>query len=127
MILQDPQPGDILGVQMPFYRHKGILLPGGRVLHASKEKGRVVVDSLEDFSEGRRVHVLGYPSRLAPDQVIARALELHGRPYRLFGGNCDHLVRHAHGLSKTSPQLNAWLAVGVVGMTAAAIIRRRSA
>ena len=127
MIPHGAKPGDILGVQMPLYMHKGILFPDQRVLHASKEKGKVVLDTIENFSEGKRIHALGYPGRLAPDQVISRGLELYGQRYRLIRNNCEHLVAHAHGLPKSSPQLNAWLMVGVVGVTAAAIIRRRLA
>ncbi|MDH3790641.1 MAG: hypothetical protein OES41_02760, partial [Rhodospirillales bacterium] len=66
MIPHGAKPGDILGVQMPFYMHKGILFPDRRVLHASKEKGRVVLDTVRDFSEGRRIRALGYPGRLTP-------------------------------------------------------------
>jgi hypothetical protein len=112
---------------MPLYMHKGILFPDRRVLHASKEKGRVVLDTLENFSEGKPVRALGYPGRLAPDQVLSRGLALLGQRYRLLRNNCEHLVAHAHGLPEKSPQLNAWLAVGVVGVTAAALIGRRSA
>jgi len=118
------KPGTVLKIWLNGYWHKGILLPDSRVLHASKRAGRVVIDTWAEFTGGRKVYIDGYPGKLTPEEVIARARRFVGQPYRLFGDNCEHLVTQAHGLPKQSPQLRQWAAVAVITILAAVVLNK---
>ena len=48
-----------------------------------------------------------YPSDLSGEQVLARARSVSDLPYDLGLWNCQHFVRHAHGLRVESPQASA--------------------
>lgn len=87
----------------------------GFVIHNSRRRGGVVEEPLSSFSEGRPVRAV-YPGRLPPKNVVARARTQIGRPYRLFGNNCEHFVRFAHALHHASPQLRR-AAAGVGAIT----------
>lgn len=118
------QAGTVLKVWLNYYWHKGILLPDGRVLHASKRTGRVTVDSQAEFSDGHIIHAEGYPGNLLPEEIAHRAYRLIGQPYNLFSDNCEHLVTKVHGLPKQSLQLQQWGAVAVVAILAFVVLNK---
>lgn len=93
--------------------HKGILGdvrgPDGfpSVIHNAKVFGNQVVEtSMTSFA----LHGLGpiscegYPGKLSPDEVLARARTMIGAPWK-FRHNCEHFVGAVHGEEPTSPQL----------------------
>ena len=42
---------------------------------------------------------------LPPEVVLHRARSIQGRAYSLTDFNCEHFVRHKHGVEIKSPQL----------------------
>ena len=67
---------------------------------------------------------MGYPSNLAPIEVIRRARLLTGHPYSLLGFNCEHFVRIAHGLRPESPQVRGWALLALITAGLALLTRR---
>lgn len=116
--------GTILKIWLNGYWHKGILLADGRVLHASKRAGRVLINSLAEFADSRRIYEEGYPGNLPSEAVVHRARRLIGQPYRLFSDNCEHLVTQAHGLPKQSQQVRKWVAVAAISLLAVVVLNR---
>lgn len=102
------------------------------VVAACRRRGAVVEQTLPEFARGRQVRDRGYPGTLSPGEVVRRARTLVGRPYRLFGRNCEHVVMLAHGLTPRSRQLRLWsgivgLALGGITVACAAAVRSRRA
>lgn len=60
------------------------------------------------FAKGHRVVVEGYLGRLPPILVLRRARLMKGRQYSWVSFNCEHFVRHCHGVKVESPQLQMW-------------------
>ena len=118
------KPGEVVSVPEKFYRHLGIDLGDGTVIHASKKKRKVVCEPMGEFAEGKQIRYEGYPGKLPPEQVIDRASELIGQPFRLFSENCEHLVTHAHGLKRRSPQVESWLIVAGVVILALVVAKK---
>lgn len=121
-----PAPGTVLS--MPFFAgmHLGILTENGTVLHNSRRVGRVAEESLVQFANGERVTLAGYPGRLPPRVVIARARSRIGQPWNLAVFNCEHYVRWAHGLHPTSHQVEKYLtgaaALGILASLAGKVL-----
>lgn len=108
----------VVKIDMGLFFHYGIFDGNGKVIHNSKRHGRVVIESLKSFSEGKEVLAdLGIFSGDA-DAAIERAKRYIGTPYNLLQENCEHFVRMAHGLLKESPQLQKYMitatGIGVV-------------
>ena len=119
------QPGSVVSMPKGPVRHVGIVDWRGAIIHASKKSGKVVRDPVEAFADGRPIRREGYPGDLPPETVVARAEQWIGTPYRLFTDNCEHLVTHAHGLKRKSPQVQK--ALVTAGMLLAAFIAARRA
>jgi hypothetical protein len=86
------------------------------VIHASKTLGRVAEESLENFAEGRSVLVEFLPGMWQGQVIVDRARTYLGRRYELGNFNCEHLVTLALGSKPDSPQLVAWILIGLVGL-----------
>lgn len=118
------QPGAVVSVPELFYRHYGIDIGDGTVIHASKKKGKVVREAMSAFAEGKPVRYHGLPGTLSSEQVIERVAQLIGEPYRLMSDNCEHLVTHAHGLKRQSPQIKKVVITAVVLFAALMVARK---
>jgi len=122
------QTGGVLSIPCGLYRHRGIAFPDGQVLHASKENGCVVLEPVEVFAGGKPVRRETRKSRFSEAEIVARGEDCLGKPYDLFGANCDHLVAHVLGRRDGSPQLRNWAAVaGLVVLGGLAILGKRRA
>lgn len=113
------QPGDRVSVDRSLYRHVGIVsgrLADGRiaVISASKRRGVVVEEAIDEFAGGRTVRNDGLRSELRREVVVERARAAIGQPWRLFA-NCEHLASSAEGKVPSSPQLAGWTVGLVVG------------
>lgn len=76
--------------------------------------------SWAEFSAGRQLRIVGYPSALPSWQVLARAQKAIGREYSWLSWNCEHFVNHAHGLKAESAQVIGWATLaGTLGLIAA--------
>lgn len=103
-------PGTIVYVDVGFIRHFGIIsgfnkLGDTTIISNSKKLGCVTEETLEKFSGGGRIVAHGYPSNFSSSNLIVRARQQIGMPYKLFSKNCEHFVRWVHHLKPESPQL----------------------
>ncbi|WP_299018606.1 lecithin retinol acyltransferase family protein [uncultured Photobacterium sp.] len=89
--------GTVLKIRCSTYWHYGISDGEGGVIHNSKKRLRVQIDSLKDFTEGRDIVVSNITSD-KPERAFHYATQHIGRPYNLFNQNCEQFVREAHGL-----------------------------
>jgi hypothetical protein len=104
--------------------HKGILSdrtgPDGlpMVIHNAKLAGNVVEDTMTFFYTKAigPVRSEGYPSKLAPHVVLARARTQIGKPWRVLD-NCEHFAHYAHNLPQKSPELRRKAKQGGVALT----------
>jgi hypothetical protein len=106
------QAGTVLKVSHGLYYHFGLLgsqvINGERaVISLSWQTGGLLLEPFSSFASGREVICEGYPSALPPQLVLQRAMEKQGVKYSLQLFNCEHLIRHAHGLPPRSPQIEA--------------------
>lgn len=110
--------GTVVSVPKGFVEHVGIIASnpyrGHTVISNSGKYGRVVEQTLSDFSQGKEIAVKGYIGELPSWQVIRNARSFLNEKYNLFSNNCEHLVTRAHGKVKESPQLKFWMLVGFI-------------
>uniref|UniRef100_A0A4W2FMS7 Phospholipase A and acyltransferase 3 n=1 Tax=Bos indicus x Bos taurus TaxID=30522 RepID=A0A4W2FMS7_BOBOX len=111
----EPQPGDLIEIFRPFYRHWAVYIGNGYVVHlappseipgagaaslmsALTDKALVKKERLCDVVGRDRYHVNnkhdGRYSPLPPSKIIQRAEELVGQEvlYKLTSENCEHFV-----------------------------------
>lgn len=112
------QPGSVVAIQLPFYRHFGIVTDrfwqGERtVISNSWKAGGVVEQPIAEFCDGLSIMDVTYPGLLTAQIVVRRATSRLGEKYSLLTWNCEHLFRFAHGLTPSSPQIGAMLLAGL--------------
>lgn len=104
--------------------HHGIVDNRGRggtkVVHNAKGIGGIV-SSLDEFSSGQPVSLVLEGERGDRLAVANRAREDIGRPYDVFGSNCEHLAFRASVEVEVSPQLRS-VGTGVAMLGGAALI-----
>jgi len=105
--------GTVIRVRLDWYDHVALL--GDRligtersVLAFSANAGGFIEQPYSEFAQDRKVTVEGYLGNLAPEIVMQRARAKHGQPYSWASFNCEHFVRHAHGVTVESPQVKDW-------------------
>lgn len=108
------QPGHVWSVWKGIVRHVGIETLAGTIISASPKFGGVAEISKHEFADNQSPKHKGFPGSLSAWQVDARARGLVGQAYSVWKNNCEHFVNEAHGLNRTSPQLQAWAATGVI-------------
>ena len=106
--------------------HLGIYTDRGTVIDATPENG-TSERSLDDFAEGKKVLDGGYPGNLPNWLVVENAKRMIGEAYSVGRNNCEHLVSHAHGLKKSSPQLQAFMAIGIFALLVFAVAQSKKA
>jgi hypothetical protein len=90
--------GDHLIVDRGLYRHHGVDLGDGTVIHFAgpgmdKTLASIRVDTLHNFAQGTTVWVRVYGQRLDPEETVRRAQSLVGATgYHLISTNCEHLA-----------------------------------
>ena len=115
-------PGNVISVETHlFWRHRGIVSDrwhNGRptVISASARAGCVCEEPWEVFTAGKQAVDEGYPSVLPTWEVLQRARQLIGTPYRILEFNCDHFATLAHGAEPQSTQLGATIAVALMAV-----------
>lgn len=110
-----------LEIQKTFYKHVGVYIGGGKVLHNHSVRGEEIVP-LHTFAQGSRITAR---SGVVQDSYAfiqrVQSIALNPEPYSWFSNNCDHTVHKAVYGKSWSPQLEFWggvLALGVVGFAA---------
>ena len=117
---------EVLSVSNGLYDHKGIPFPHGMVLHASKQKGRVVLEPLHIFAQGKKIRIKKTKTRLSEKEIFHRGYALMGKPYDPVFFNCEHLLSDVLGTGRGSPQLRAFLAFGFVAVVGILALRSRT-
>uniref|UniRef100_A0A4W2HP68 Phospholipase A and acyltransferase 3 n=1 Tax=Bos indicus x Bos taurus TaxID=30522 RepID=A0A4W2HP68_BOBOX len=146
LVLQpEPQPGDLIEIFRPFYRHWAVYIGNGYVVHlappseipgagaaslmsALTDKALVKKERLCDVVGRDRYHVNnkhdGRYSPLPPSKIIQRAEELVGQEvlYKLTSENCEHFVNELrYGVPRSDQVRDAIMAVGIAGVGLAAM------
>jgi hypothetical protein len=108
-------PGSLVTVWLGIVRHVGIVTDawcrGEQTAISSSFKKRLVIEeTLSQFAAGRPIQVQKPDGRLPPSEIVARAREQLGHPWRLFD-NCEHVAFRAQGLRPRSPQLEGFAAI----------------
>jgi hypothetical protein len=106
--------------------HPGILVRNGTnwaVVHNSPATGGVVLSTLEEFSNGKKIYApKRYKSRLHPYIIAQRARQRIGMKWTPLY-NCQHFVNDACGLQVKSHDLN-FIGFGTIFLLASVAFRR---
>ncbi|PCI40443.1 MAG: hypothetical protein COB46_06970 [Rhodospirillaceae bacterium] len=118
-------PGQVLKRRKDvFVWHMGIYTGRGTVIDTVPTNG-TSERSLADFADGKEVLDGGYPGNLQNWLVVENAKRMIGEAYSFARSNCEHLVSQAHGLKKSSPQLQILAAFGVITLIAFAMAQTK--
>jgi len=107
------QPGDIVVRDKGAFRHLGIVVNGGMVLHNTPELGEHV-SSMHEFSRGKPYRVIQIPAAfrwIVLDN--ASRIAAYPRRYDAVSNNCEHTVTQALGQQPHSVQLAFVLTLGI--------------
>lgn len=128
-----PLPGDVVVADRGLYKHYGIYIGEGRVIHFSAGAGieldanraKIIETSLASFLEGSALYVeeSDEPGAFPPDRVVERAKSMVGRlhgEYNIAFNNCEHFTHWCKYGTKESSQVNTVLKA-VVGVAAIAL------
>lgn len=128
-----PLPGDVIVADRGLYKHYGIFIGNGRVIHYSAgigieldaDKAKIIETSLVDFLDGSALFVeeSDEPGAFPPDRVVERARSMVGRlhgEYNIAFNNCEHFTHWCKYGTKESSQVNSVLKA-VVGVAAIAL------
>ena len=128
-----PLPGDVVVADRGLYKHYGIYVGEGRVIHYSAgmgieldaDKAKIIETSLADFLEGSGLYVeeTDEPGAFPPDRVVDRARSMVGKmhgEYNIVFNNCEHFTHWCKYGTKSSGQVNTVLKA-VVGVAAIAL------
>lgn len=110
--------GSIISIWLGFYWHKGVVTsvwPRILVTHNSKSLGYVIEEPFPAFAQGQSVGVEWTPCSYAAFAVVERARECLGQKYKIREFNCDHHTEYAKTGKPDSPQLAAWVGLGILG------------
>lgn len=106
--------GEVISIPVyDFVDHWGVYVGNGFVISNSKRKNGVVLQTVQDFSEGKNIRRIGYLGALSPFLVVENAYSLLGRDWDLFD-NCQHFAHIVHGMKPKSYQLRLAFAGAVL-------------
>ena len=117
--------GAILEIQKTFYKHVGVYIGDGKVLHNHSVRGEEIVPP-HTFSQGNIIMVR--PGVVQDPYAFIRRVQsiaLNPEPYSWFSNNCDHTVHKAVYGKSWSPQLEFWGGVLALGVISLAVARAR--
>ncbi|XP_022447400.1 HRAS-like suppressor 3 [Monodon monoceros] len=139
------QPGDLIEIFRPFYRHWAVYVGDGYVIHlappseiagagmasvmsALTDKAIVKKDRLCDVAGRDRYQVNNKHddkySPLPPNKIVQQAEELVGQEvlYKLTSENCEHFVNELrYGIPRSDQVRDAIMVAGIAGVGLAAI------
>ena len=100
--------GTVLKLDFGSFFHYGLANGDGKVIHNSKVRKKVTVESYEEFTEGKEIIVSDITSDNLSRSVVL-AMRYVGMPYHLLSANCEQFVRLCHGLEIESTQVQQYL------------------
>ena len=118
--------GDHLWVQRTGYRHHGVDLGDGQIVHYSgslTRPGAISITSTAEFTQGALFHVVQHESRLSVEETVHRARSRVGENnYRFIDSNCEHFATWSvTGLHNSEQVL---LVVGILNRGVGAFLGR---
>lgn len=125
LLSTDLSPGDHLVSPRLGFRHHGLYLGQGRVIHyaggtSASSSGAGATDGIEcvslaEFAQGRRITVIPHlRPRYSPDDAVLRAYRRQGeQSYHPAFNNCEHFVQWCIEGVSHSPQVSWWLLAAV--------------
>ncbi|KAF6105525.1 hypothetical protein HJG60_015063 [Phyllostomus discolor] len=143
--IPEPNPGDLIEIFRPLYRHWAIYVGDGFVVHlappseiagagaaslmsALADKAIVKKELLYDVAGRDKYHVHNKHddkySPLPPSKIVQRAEERVGQEvlYKLTSDNCEHFVNELrYGVSRSDQVRDAVMAAGIAGVGMAAL------
>lgn len=106
-------------VPLSLYKHHGIYLGNGQVAHNSKKHKRVCIETLEKFSDGRKIHVSPPSAPVDSSKLTMEVRKLVGKSYSLLSFNCEHFLNQAMTGKPSSRQVAATLGGAGIGFVIA--------
>lgn len=143
--IPEPNPGDLIEIFRPLYRHWAVYVGDGFVVHlappseiagagaaslmsALADKAIVKKELLYDVAGRDKYHVHNKHddkySPLPPNKIVQRAEALVGQEvlYKLTSDNCEHFVNELrYGVSRSDQVRDAVMAAGIAGVGMAAL------
>uniref|UniRef100_G1PNB7 Phospholipase A and acyltransferase 3 n=1 Tax=Myotis lucifugus TaxID=59463 RepID=G1PNB7_MYOLU len=141
----EPNPGDLIEIFRPFYRHWAVYVGDGYVVHlappseiagagaaslmsALTDKAIVKKELLYFVAGKDKYHVNNKHdqkySPLPPSKIVQRAEELVGQEmlYKVTSENCEHFVNELrYGVPRSDQVRDALMAAGIAGVGLAAV------
>jgi hypothetical protein len=113
--------GDVVSVWKGWFRHVGIVVPGGILQNSPGSFERIV--TWQEFLQGRAYHI--EHTGVAPHLVIARAQRILAAPqaYHFLNRNCEHTVNEVLKGQPESPQLAGFVWLGALAFVLAVAAR----
>lgn len=100
--------GTVLKLDFGSFFHYGLADGAGKVIHNSKVRLKVTLESYQDFADGKQIIVSDITSE-EPSRSVTMAMRYIGMPYNLLNANCEQFVRLCHGLEIESTQVQQYL------------------
>ncbi len=104
--------GTVLKLDFGAFFHYGLADGAGKVIHNSKIRFKVTVESYDEFADGKEILVSDITSE-NPSKAVTLAMRYIGMPYNLLSSNCEQFVRLCHGLEIESTQVQQYLLVAL--------------
>lgn len=119
--LQAPIGAEV-SIDLPIGRHHGRKYSSKEVIHFSKKHRAIRIDSVEEFTEGKPLHV--NISNILPTQkqMLAWAEQIKGRGYSLVKHNCEHVKEMLAGNPPSSKQVQGAIGGAALGLGATRLI-----
>ena len=131
-IADDIPLGSVIYTKRPLYKHYGVYIGGGRVVHFAAKKGYetnakeafIQETTIENFLKGDELFVeKEICGSFSAAEVVARAKGEVGRQkgeYSLVFNNCEHFAHWSKYGKKKSAQVEVAVAVAIVSTAAIA-------
>ena len=100
--------GTVLKLDFGSFFHYGLADGAGKVIHNSKVRLKVTLESYQEFADGKEIIVSDITSA-EPSRSVTIAMRYIGMPYNLLSSNCEQFVRLCHGLEIESTQVQQYL------------------
>ena len=115
--------GTVLSIQKLFYKHVGVYIGRGFVLHNHSQRGEEIV-TVTQFADGNAISVeeVGVADQVA---FLQRVRNVCATPqqYDFLSHNCDHTVSKVRTGVASSSQLAEWGFVAVLVVGSALLVK----
>ena len=130
-----PSPGDIIYTSRGLYKHFGVYVGSGQVIHFAGPKGHeinasmadIIKNSIPDFLKGGKLFIQPDRTRnpLPADEIIRRAESAVGKckgEYNLVINNCEHFANWCRYGKPVSKQVDTAITIASAVGTFALIV-----